>query len=104
MLQRAQTAGTVSTEQHRTGQQTEGSEGDESEEMHRNLPDSPIDAAEPYEALIASLQADVKRVEAAYEKTSRANTELEQKLEQAKRSGSEKAQVLQSSLEESWER
>ena len=41
--------------------------------------------------------------ELSYESRQR-QQELEQKLEQAKRSGSEKAQVLQSSLEESWER
>ena len=103
-MQRSRTAGASSeaSQVHPSGQ-ADGS-GEESEEMHQDLPDAPINAAEPYEALISSLQADVKRLEAAYENGTRKYRALEQELADLKSSTSEQTRVLQSSLEESWER
>lgn len=105
-LQRSGTAAasTRSPEERQNARQMDGSGEDESEETHQDQPDAPINATEPYEALIASLQADVKRLEAAYEQSRRANTELEQELADVKSTATEKTRVLQSSLEESWER
>jgi|EP01043_Picozoa_sp_COSAG02_P023696 predicted RNase H-like nuclease (RuvC/YqgF family) len=105
VIQRARTAGAnaEAPQARQSGQKAEDS-GEESEEMHQDLPDAPINATEPYEALISSLQADVKRLEAAYEKSTRGNTELEQELADLKSSASEQTRVLQGSLEESWER
>jgi chromosome segregation ATPase len=106
-LQRFRTAAAASieaTEERQDGQQAEHSARDEPEETHRDLPDAPANATEPYEALIASLQADVKRLEAACERSTRASTELAQELTDVKSSSSEKLHVLQMNLEESWER
>lgn len=87
-----------------TSEASKQSEGEESTMADQDLPGPPINPSEPYEALIASLQADVKRLEAACEKGARLNTKLEQELAEVKSSASDKARVLQSNLEESWER
>lgn len=106
VLQRFRTAAASieTTEERQGGQQAGHSGGNEPDEIHKDLPDAAVNATEPYEALIASLQADVKRLEAACERSTRASTELAQELTDVKSSSSEKLRVLQISLEESWER